>query len=230
MKSSDPTNLAFGVEIISIQTALNFYPRNLLAQIFQFRAIQIQKLGWRKGIYYTSLPNSPIDFESDLQDKPGTVYFSKSDSSGNIVGVIRLSPSVDTNGESISILGTTLSQLVKEPLPIGKNIYEASRLVLDSEILHTPELRKPVVDELLGATVLFAMENGIDEFFGFMVEDVWESTYQRLGFELINLGEKTLIEDGKNQFPVIAKRIRFDREILVKINVDSTILNYGKSF
>lgn len=231
MATPTQTKLAVGVDVVSVQTALNFYPRNLLAEIFQFRAQKLKALKWRKGLCYTSMPNQSEISETDSQDTPGTIYFSKSDCVGNLVGTIRLSPSIDDNGKSISMLGTDMSHLVyKYRLPRRKKTYEASRLILDKDRLNTKELRKPVVDELLGATVLYAMQNEIDEFFGFMINEIWDSTYQRLGFKLKRLGRNTSMS-GENGIPYIvsARRIRFDEQILKNANFPPDLINFGEN-
>ena len=222
---------ALGVEVVTIETALNFYPRNILAEIYRFRERQLRALNWVDGISYIALPNSSEFSENDLQDNYGTIYFTKSDCRGNIVGMIRLSPSIDVNGKSISMLGTTMSHLVyKNNLPKAVNIYEASRLVLDKNSLNTKALRTPVINELLAATVFFADQNNITEFFGFMINKIWKSTYERLDFDLEQIGpNKRMRDNNGSSYIVSARRIKFDGKIIKKTKADSSILNFGRN-
>lgn len=221
------------IDVVSLPTAMNFCPRNLLSEIFQFRADQLKKLNWKEGINYTLQPGNPQLYETDLQDTPGTIYFSKSDNLGEIIGTLRLSPSIDANGKNISMLGTTIPHLVDNNigLPQGNNIYEASRLVLDRDKLDTKEAREIVINELIAATMFFAIKHNIDHFFGFMINKIWESTYERLGFYTAKIGPDTVMQDEDGpEYVVSARSIHFNANasaIARNANVTASILNFG---
>lgn len=220
------------IQVVSVDNCLNFYPRNLLREVFEFRHEMITRLEWSQGLCLQKTPMSGRYSEADDQDKPGTTYFVKQDENEDIVGVIRVSQSVDKTGKDISMIRQAFNDLVDPSIgmPSAQNVWETSRIVLDQEKHRTPAERKEIVNELICSTFFYAQQSGIKALFCFMAEGLWESTYKRIGFEVDRLGPNKIIED-KRTYNVYAGVMQINDKVMKRVSentgLDSSILDFG---
>lgn len=222
------------IQVVAVDNCINFYPRNLLREVFEFRHEMVTRLGWTQGLCLQKTPMSGRYSETDDQDKPGTTYFVKLDDEEDVVGVIRVSQSIDRTGKHISMIHQAFNDLVDPSvgLPAAPDIWETSRILIDQKKHTTPSARKEIVNELIGATFFFAHQNNIRGLFCFMAEGLWESTYKRIGLEVERLGPNKIIEDNRT-YNVYAGLMRISDRIIDKItdstSLDASILDFGKS-
>ncbi len=222
------------IQVVSVDNCLNFYPRNLLREVFEFRHEMVGRLEWTQGLCLQKTPMSGRFSETDDQDKPGTTYFVKQDENEDIVGVIRVSQSVDRTGRDISMIRQAFNDLVEPTvgLPSAPDVWETSRILLDQEKHRTPSERKEIVNELICSTFFYARQNGIKSLFCFMAEGLWESTYKRIGFNVERLGPNKVIED-KRTYNVYAGVMQINNDVMKRASantgLDESILDFGFS-
>lgn len=222
------------IQVVAVDNCLNFYPDNILQKIFAFRHKMVRRLEWTQGLTLQKTSMAGSYSETDDQDKPGTVYFAKQDVDGEIVGVIRVSPSVDETGRPISMIRQAFNYLVDpdKSLPEQPDIWETSRILVDLERYTDRDERSQVVSELIASTFFYAHQKNIKGLFCFMAEGLWKSTYMRIGLEVERLGQNHVIKD-KRDYNVFAGVMKIDDEIIARISkntgLDSSLLDFGAS-
>lgn len=163
------------IDCVRIGTSHNF-AENILVEQHRLRYREvIDKENWR-DVYTVD------EMEFDQYDNLATEYFVARDGDGKVVGVTRSYPTTIPY-----MLSEVFSCLIKSGLPASPKIFEASRLVLDRERLSKAE-RRPVVNELIVGYMERGLQRGIDAYIGFMLPKIWESTFERAGWELEWLG------------------------------------------
>ncbi len=165
------------IDCISTSTSHHF-PENLLVAQHQlcYREV-IEKENWG-NIYIMN------GMEFDRYDNLATEYYIARDPHKNVVGVCRSYPTTIPY-----MLSEAFQFLFKTTIPANASILEASRLVLDRTLL-TKEQRQPVIDQLMLAYMERGLQRGIDAYVGFMLPKIWESTYQRVGWDVEWLGDE----------------------------------------
>jgi N-acyl-L-homoserine lactone synthetase len=205
------------IDCVSIATSHHF-TSNLVREQHRLRHAEvIKRLRWRDVYEINGL-------EFDRYDTFATEYFVSRDQTGRVVGVIRSNP-------------TTIPYMLLECFPCltdgfipnDPHIFEASRLVVDHTTLNDEE-RAVVVDKLLVALMERGLQRKLSEYVGFMIPEIWKSTFIRIGWEPEWVGpELGLLRYGQT---VRAARIPVSRSIYEHIKVSTgllehTILNFG---
>ena len=121
--------------------------------------------------------------------------------------------------------------LADGPLPEASDIFEASRLVVDKTTLETQKERWVVIDKLLVALMERGLQRKLTEYVGFMIPEIWESTFIRVGWkpEWLGPGKQLLEQD----YIVRAGRILVNRSIYEHMKrstglTGQTVLNFGR--
>lgn len=207
------------IDCISIATSHQF-TGNLVREQHRLRHAEvIKRLCWR-GVYEIN------DLEFDRYDTLATEYFVSRDEAGRVLGVIRSNPTTIPY-----MLEECFPFLVDGSLPKASHIFEASRLVVDHTTLKTQKERWVVIDKLLVALMERGLQRKLSEYVGFMIPEIWESTFIRVGWKPEWLGpEKQLPEQN---YIVRAGRILVNRSIYEHIKMSTglsgqTVLNFGR--
>lgn len=242
---ADSTNknaLKDGIEIVSVDNAANWWPRNPLAEIYAFRGREVDKLGWRNHIHFLELPFSKEFSENDNSDIQGTVYFVKRFQDGEIACTVRVHPSIDLFDRDISMIGLNLPHLIGDgqSLPLAQDVFETSRVILDDERLprKLPDGsrntdRSKAALECLAASAVYSEVGNYRGFFCFMPDRVWNATYPQLGLSVERLGPNVKMQDGPGEpeYEVYAGYLEFTPERLENVKRISGIypssLKYG---
>ncbi|WP_286830688.1 MULTISPECIES: acyl-homoserine-lactone synthase [Kordiimonas] len=133
------------------------YYSDVLRNMFQLRhKIFVEQKGWNQLAQEDGL-------EIDQFDTDETIYFLKLDENSNILGGMRLVPTVvDTQ------LGTIFKDWCDfKPAPVGKNTYEWSRYFIADKKYRSPA-GYPVHYELFFSILEFAVYRGIRNLTGFL--------------------------------------------------------------
>lgn len=165
------------IDCVTIANSHNFEDNLICAQhALRYKEV-ISKEKWT-DIYTLD------EMEFDRYDNLATEYFVARNKHNKVVGVTRAYP-------------TTLPYMLEEAfqflfsrnLPSSPKIYEASRLVLDRDLLSKEE-RIPIVNQLIVAYMERGLQKGIDAYVGFMLPKIWESTFIRAGWDIMWLGQE----------------------------------------
>jgi len=240
--ANNPNALREDIEVVTVDNTANWWSRSPLGEIFAFRGRVVSKLGWKNHINFMNLPYTKEHSETDNSDMQGTVYFVKRFMSGEIACVVRVHPSIDKLGRDISMIGLNLPHLVGPDtnLPLSKDIYETSRVILDDARLprkladgrSNPDRKKAAID-CLASSVIYCHSNGIKGFFCFMPVRVWEAAYKSMGLKVERLGPDTPMQDTPDSKPydVYAGYMEFTDDAIAAVKkitgFDESKLNYG---
>jgi N-acyl-L-homoserine lactone synthetase len=220
------------VQVISVDNCLNYQPYNMLREVFRFRHEWTQRQKWSNGLTFQKTSINGQYSETDDQDKPATVYFAKHDDKGEMVGVVRVHPSLDLMGRPISMISQTFNSLVDpdKGLPHAQNIWETSRLLVNLD-KYSKEERVPIVNELLASTFFYAHQKNISGLFCFMAVSMWESTYKRMGLEVERLGPNGVIHDQGRTYEIYAGLMKINDRVIENLcratSLDPSILDFG---
>ena len=249
-KPENPNALKPGVEVVACDNTANWFPRDPLAEIYHFRGIHVDALGWREHIKYMNTPFKGLHSETDNSDMQGTVYFVKRFMDGKIACVVRYHPPKDTYGRDISMIGLNLPHLLSNFDPetktapggvlLDKDIYETSRVIVDDDRLprllpdgsRNPD-RSTAVEHCMAGSILAANEKGIKGFFCFMPEFYWKGTYIKYGMEVTALGDVHEMQDTPDSepYPVYAGYMLFTPEAMQRVRQNTgfteDMLNFG---
>lgn len=168
------------INCVTISNSHNF-DQNLVKAQHELRYKEvISKEQW-KNIYTMD------GMEFDRYDNLATEYFVARNETGQVVGVTRSYPTTLPY-----MLQESFFNLFSKALPSTPKVFEASRLVLDRELL-TKEERIPVINRLIVAYMERGLQKNIDGYVGFMLPKIWKSTFIRAGWDVMWLGsEETL--------------------------------------
>ncbi len=238
----NPNDLKHGIEVVTVDNTSNWFPRDPLAEIFHFRGIGVDELGWRDHIHFMDTPIKRLHSETDNSDMQGTVYFVKRFIDGDIACVVRVHPSIDKYGRDISMIGNNLPHLIDHPegLPLASDFFETSRVIVDNKRLpvkfpdgqKNPDRRKAFID-CLAASAIYCASQDIKGFFCFMPTKVWEVAYKYMGLEVIPLGGKQIMRDRPDMEPyeVYAGKMLFTDEAISRLKritgFSVEMLDYG---
>lgn len=104
---------------------------------------------------------------------------------------------------------------LREPIPQGEEIYEASRIAVSRDLKHgTPE-RKQVVDNLVYGQVELGARLGVERMIGIMHDQVWKAVYISRGIPVQFLSDPFRIDATD---PVIIGAIDTDAKMLAALN------------
>lgn len=153
--------------------------------------IDQHKLRYREVIAKEKWGNVYVvgDMEFDQYDNIATEYLIAKNSRNEAVGVSRLYPTTLPY-----MLMESFKYLSGTPFPSSPEIMEASRLVLDRSKLSKEE-RKPVIDKLILAYMERGLQRKISGYIGFMLPKIWESTFLRVGWDVMWLGDEKILQD-----------------------------------
>ena len=170
------------IDCVTIANSHNF-GQNLIKAQHELRYKEvIAKENW-SHIYTMN------DMEFDRYDNLATEYFVARNAEGRVVGVTRSYPTTIPY-----MLSEAFEFLFSKDLPSSPKILEASRLVLDRDLL-SKEDRRPIVDKLIVAYMERGLERNIDAYVGFMLPKIWESTFIRAGWDVMWLGDEMVLDD-----------------------------------
>lgn len=118
--------------------------------------------------------------------------------------------------------------LFSKKLPSSPKIYEASRLVLDRDLLSKEE-RIPVVNELIVAYMERGLQKGIDAYVGFMLPKIWDSTFVRAGWDVMWLGQEHLLKNGRDlvRAGLMPVTEEMNQKIRAITGIHEPVLNFG---
>lgn len=206
------------IDCISIATSHHF-PGNILADqhALRYREV-IQKEDW-ENIYTMD------GMEFDQYDNLATEYYVARNDAGQVVGVTRAYPTTIPY-----MLSEKFAFLFSGSLPSHPKILEASRLVLDRDLL-TKEQRRPVIDRLVLAYMERGLQRGIDGYVGFMLPKIWDSTFLRTGWDVEWLGPERRLPNGTDIVRAAFMPVNeaANRRIRAAIGIQDSILNFGAS-
>ncbi len=244
-KSTTPNALKLGIEVVTVDNTANWWPRNPLEEIFEFRGREVDALGWRDHIHFVNHPITDRMGENDNSDTHGTVYFVKRFQDDEIACTVRVHPSVDLYGRDISMIGRNIPQLIQGEEEKFKELlkpdfWETSRVIVDDKRLparlENGERnldRRQAARECLAASAIYSQVAGYKGFFCFMPVSIWNATYPKLGLEVQRLGPNVTMQDqeGSPEYQVHAGYMNFTPEILQRVTENSGIsldsLNFG---
>ena len=205
------------IACVTIHTSHAFSGNPIAAQHrLRYREV-IAKEHWKR--VYTQ----DGDMEFDRYDNLGTEYLICRDTADAALGVVRSTPTTLP-----CMLSGRFKFLLNQRLPSGPAIREASRIVVDRTAL-TKEQRKPVVDRLLMALLERGLQLRLEAYVGFMLKQVWASTFLRVGWEPEWLGPEMLLRDGSGiaragRLPVSAA---LRTELATSTGLHDTVLSFG---
>jgi len=156
--------------------------------------------------------------EFDACDTPATHYFVYREKQGNILGTLRVSP-------------TLVSYMIKdvwpgfyEALPESEQTWEQSRLAVKADGVR----RKMIVAELLLASMEFGMARSISNYVGVMPPKLWHAIYKARGWKPTFHSQPIMHKEYP--LPIVAGELNVsseqEREIRNATNIHHTVLSF----
>ena len=129
--------------------------------------------------------------EFDQYDTPASTYLVYHDENHKVLGVSRLTPTIQgcMLKEVFSGLALDESNLVNE------KIWEGTRYCIDKDV--SPELRRQIINEMALAYLEFGLLKGLRKIVGMMPTAIYRSVFEKPGIEMEYLGEVQLIDGMK---------------------------------
>ena len=204
------------IDCISIKNARNF-AQDLLVEQHKLRYREVVSKEKWGDIYIVD------GMEFDQYDNLATEYYIARDNENNVVGVARSYPTTIPY-----MLSDIFTYLLSSDFPSSPRIFEASRLVLDRSKCPKEE-RRPIIDKLVLAYMERGLQRNIDAYIGFMLPKIWDSTFQRVGWEIKWAGPEFALP--KTNETVRAAMMPVSEEMLQRIRdvtgIQRSVLNFG---
>lgn len=201
------------IRCISIDNC-HAYNKNLITEQHRLRYREvIQKEHWENVFIFNEM-------EFDQYDNLATEYIVALNDNEEVIGVCRLYPTTLP-----FMLDQSFQFLFDKDIPKSPKVLEASRLVLDRSKL-TKEERKPVIEKLMLAYMERGLQLNIKAYIGFMLPQIWESTFLRVGWDVKWLGPKCLLSNQKDtvRAGLMPVTKTMERKIRKTINIDYQVI------
>jgi len=168
------------IHVIDHRNSAPFQP--LLRSMFADRKrLFVDLFGW-------DVPVVDGQYEMDQFDNDHATYVIVSDTDGGHEASIRLFPTTQPH-----MLGTVFPHLCPTGVPVGKAIWESSRLCLPQR--HGAERRRTLRNLLISAMVDVALERGIESYTG-LIPDAFRKEVLAMGWRAEPLGPAVRMQGG----------------------------------
>jgi N-acyl-L-homoserine lactone synthetase len=194
----------------------HLFERNLLAEQYQLRFKEItQRLNWEVPHYG--------EMEYDEYDTPASSYFLWNQPGRPVQAMCRIHPT-----STGCMITDHFNFLTNRSDLLSDEIYEGTRMVADHSL--SQDERRQAIKEIVVAFIEYGLDHKLDGYVGIMPPKVWESTFQRAGWDIEWLGDtKTLDDNGgdvRAAFYPVSEEV--EDKIRQRTGIKQSILNYGK--
>jgi len=140
--------------------------------------------------------------EFDEYDNPATTYFVYRNSAGDILGTIRVFPTILPY-----MIQQKWPEMLFEAAPRSASVWESSRIGVEAK----GDLRRTIIAELILAQLEYGLARGIKTYIGVMPPKIWDSVFCRNGWPVRFLGPEIKLPEYPHK--IIAAEMELSQSI-----------------